>query len=74
MSIEKMIKVNIHSSHNTDVTVVHPLLGYVHKVLALGSFIMVFPHPQSRTLYNPPESGKIYMRWNRSQEAPHPMI
>jgi len=43
-----MIKICMHSSNYIDVTVVHPLLGYVHKDLALVSFIMVVQHIQRR--------------------------
>jgi hypothetical protein len=40
----------MHSSHYIYITVVHPLLGYVHKDLALGSFIMMVLHLQCRVL------------------------
>jgi hypothetical protein len=64
----------MHSSHNTDVTVVHPLLGYVHKYFALSSSIIVVLSLQRRALYNPPQLGNIYMRQTRSHQAPQPMI
>ena len=35
-----MTNICMHSSHYKGITMVHPLLGYIHKDLALGSFIM----------------------------------
>jgi hypothetical protein len=52
----------MHASYNTGVTVVHPLLGYVHKDLALGPSIIVFSLLQCRAHYNSSQLGKIYMR------------
>jgi hypothetical protein len=48
----------MHSSHYTDITVVHPLLGYIQKDLALGSFIMIVLHLHRRALTN-------LLRWVR---------
>jgi hypothetical protein len=40
----------MHSSHYTNITVVRPLLGYVHKDLALGSFIIIVMSFRRRVL------------------------
>jgi hypothetical protein len=52
----------MHSSHYIDITMVHPLLGYAHKDLSLGSLIMVVLHLQAPRAYSSLQTGKIYMR------------
>jgi hypothetical protein len=53
------------TSHNTYIIVVHPLLGYIHKDLALGYFIMIIMHLQRRALTTLPRHvrsiwGRLY--------------
>jgi hypothetical protein len=48
----------MHSSYYEDITMVHPLPGYVHKDLALGSSIMAVLHLQHCVL-------TILLRWVR---------
>ena len=75
-----MTNICMHSSHYTGITVVHPLLGYVHKYSALRSLIMAvlqFSHLTLTillkwvgSLWGKLDHTRLHSLWSNPQNPP----